>query len=649
MNMAEHNRLGKEFEEKVSAVLQLRGYVVEKDCTLDGTQIDLLARSQDALNDLEYLIECCSSKDPVGISLLKEKASILLNTDNRRRLLFVSLAGFTREAKDFAAAKEAIHLTTLEELERSLVDLRPYLHWIVQQFERSEGIFGEAQLFKNYIPLRCKDINGVEADLRSAVEDWLTNHETDLLFLLGEYGRGKTSFCRHFTYELCKNWQTNAATSNHPTPILVNLRDYRRSQNIEQIVTDTLLNRYGVRIASFAHFQRFCKAGRALLLLDGFDEMTESANPRHLKECFQQIYALSALGAKTIVTCRTNYFKSNQDVVDLLNSFSIKVADLLEGLSIPGELSFKGMARVLEICPLNDKQVFSYLQKRFETKADAVLTRLRKIHDLSDLSRRPVLLEMICETLQQLMGSSNSINSAALYECYTKRWTRRDGWRTTLDEESRQRFCEALAWLTHFAHMEALDYPLLHDAVKLGFSGAFESEGKLEVFLNDIQTCSFFVRTGSETKFRFAHQSFREFFVARRLVNDLAAGRWPSRQEVDDFLANPKGSRTKNAFMDALPRLKVPLECLGTLVPWPATNPWVDDVPIRRASLVERHLGQFCPSALAELVRLVEEKQAYERRTQAEKDNAYARTQSSLSAFAALFPRSITVQLVLLC
>jgi hypothetical protein len=47
---------------------------------------------------------------------------------------------------------------------------------------------------------------------------------------------------------------------------------------------------------------------------------------------------------------------------------------------------------------------------------------------------------------------------------------------------------------------------------------------QLEAFKNDIQTCSFLVRAGADDAFRFAHKSFIEYFVARKLVADLAGG-----------------------------------------------------------------------------------------------------------------------------
>ena len=166
---------------------------------------------------------------------------------------------------------------------------------------------------------------------------------------------------------------------------------------------------------------------------------------------------------------------------------------------------------------------------------------------LSDLSRRPVLLDMICDTLPSLLKDGARANSAALYEHFTKRWTRRDGWRTSLSEEVRQDFCEALAWLAHLDQLDSIDPELLRDAVRFGFDGAFKTPSELDVFLNDIRTCSFLVRSASESSFRFAHQSFREFFVARRIIRELFGQRCPSRKEVDEFLRKREEAALRDA------------------------------------------------------------------------------------------------------
>jgi predicted NACHT family NTPase len=110
------------------------------------------------------------------------------------------------------------------------------------------------------------------------------------------------------------------------TPIIVNLREYRRALNIQQVVTDTLLNHYGVRLPSFLAFERVCAAGNILLVLDGFDEMAERSDRQTLADCFGQIYILAGLNAKVILTCRSNFFKHHADIFTLLKQFSISLS-----------------------------------------------------------------------------------------------------------------------------------------------------------------------------------------------------------------------------------------------------------------------------------------------------------------------------------
>ena len=80
----------------------------------------------------------------------------------------------------------------------------------------------------------------------------------------------------------------------------------------------------------------------------------------------------------------------------------------------------------LKIVPWDDKQVNSFLEKRVPLIKEAkqpwtyYRNQIQKIAGLSDLSRRPVLLDMIVKTLPQLISSGKRINRPNLYETYLK-------------------------------------------------------------------------------------------------------------------------------------------------------------------------------------------------------------------------------------
>ena len=114
-------------------------------------------------------------------------------------------------------------------------------------------------------------------------------------------------------------------------------------------------------------------------------------------------------------------------------------------------------------------------------------------------------------------------NSAALYKYYTNRWTNRDQWRVTMPLKIRQTFCETLAWVMSCSDITEISFSTLDKILTNSLEKISSGSEQLEKFKNDIQTCSFLVRSGVENNFRFAHKSFVEYFFAQKLVNDLVS------------------------------------------------------------------------------------------------------------------------------
>ncbi len=325
------DRTGKAFEERVERLLRLIGFSVERDVRVRGTQVDLVARRADAMAPVTYLVECTDQMRPVGIDYVKEKAGSLLNLINGDQLIVLSIIapnGFTVDAKDFAAERPNLILRTVEELEEELIQFEPYRDGYLNHYEKSTGIFKEAQLYDYYVePTAIASDEGAKGPIEGMVRDWLTDAENNVLFILGDYGAGKTSFLRQFTYKLLA---APPAENGHPSPvpILIPLREYRQALNIRQVITDTLLNEYGVQLPSFGTFEHFCSLGRALLLLDGFDEMAAQSDQATLFDCLAQIFILAQLEVKVVVTCRSNFFRSHYQLFELLKEFTIELPQL---------------------------------------------------------------------------------------------------------------------------------------------------------------------------------------------------------------------------------------------------------------------------------------------------------------------------------
>lgn len=547
--MSSNSEKGKKFEEEVEILLRLKGFNVSRNHLVNGTQIDLIASKDDLLENIHFVVECTDRNTPLGVDVVKEKSAILLTLSQAKqpfRLLFVTRNGYTAEAKEFAANSTKIVLVTSIELENSIINFHNYVLWYRNNYEASLGFFKEGDLFNNYVDLLAKNEEGsVLNSLNVEVRKWLKDKSNNLLFLLGEFGSGKTSFCRSFVYEMLMDKYIRKTGENY-TPILINLREYQQASNIQQVITDTLLNQYGIPINSFMAFEKVCMSGNVLLVLDGFDEMADRSDKKTITDCFNQIYLLASLNAKVLLTCRSNFFQNHSDIISLLKRFSFNLA--LENPNEQGfvEISFENQGRILFVEHLSPEKIRQFIENRFPNESLHIINQIDSIHDLGDLSKRPVLLDMILRTLPELSKQKKKINSASLYEAYTNKWTARDEWRVSIPLTIRKRFCDVFAWFVHNLPHHGVPYSVLEMSISSALDGIAQSDEQFEKFKNDLQTCSFLVRSGDSDVFRFAHKSFLEYFIARKIVTNLLNDEVPEKPDTERFEAvNEKKWSTK--------------------------------------------------------------------------------------------------------
>lgn len=103
------------------------------------------------------------------------------------------------------------------------------------------------------------------------------------LAILGGYGSGKTSFCRHYAAKLMEEEDGGLI------PLLIQLREFRTALKIESVIRDFLDEKCGVAAPRFETFWRMYEEGILLLLFDGFDEMALRVEPSVVEANLQQI------------------------------------------------------------------------------------------------------------------------------------------------------------------------------------------------------------------------------------------------------------------------------------------------------------------------------------------------------------------------
>jgi WD40 repeat protein len=375
--------------------------------------------------------------------------------------------------------------------------------------------------------------------------------------LLGELGMGKTTNAMAFTRALLQ------ARENDPEarlPIFLDLRllgdAATRSPDLT-LILDTALRGSWKGGAVDAPLQaaeaiRLVREQGAVVIFDGLDEvlvrLTAAGGQHFVHELFRILppnlvhpdprkpQPRGRLG-RVLLTCRTHYFRTVRDRKTFLTAEDrdrVRADDY----------------RVLILLPFEESQIRAYLAQTLPgTDPDRVLETIRAVHNLSELASRPYTLSLITGLLPRIERwklEGRRVRGTDLYREMVLSWLERDTGKHQLTPDHKQRLMEQLA--AAFWCSERRDWQVgeveqwLVDLFRSRPDFAAHYEGKdREVLKEDLRTATFLVDIG-EDRFRFAHTSLLEYFLAAFLLRALREGRpeaWDMPRPSDetfDFL-----------------------------------------------------------------------------------------------------------------
>jgi RNA polymerase sigma factor (sigma-70 family) len=504
-----HPTDGKYFEEEVLKILRVLGYTVERNVHIGGCQVDIYGEYRTGVISLKLMVECkdYSNDKSVGIEDLNKFFAVFTIARNCGIVdkgLFVTTNGFTPQAKTFACTA-GIELTTYSDLSTQLVNLDGYIDQIIQDYERTP-------VSKFYIDLSGTEEEEYEGNedvkiyrpIDTFVDRCLFKDKQSKLALLGNFGTGKSTFCRKYAYDLAKKYKKD---NTNRIPVIISLKGYDSRFHIQQLVLDTLQYRYGVNLTSPVSLA-LQRIGKFIFLFDGLDEMDAKANLDMVRANLRELRTISEIKEnKFIVTCRTHFFR-NKVQAEVLSDFNLAF--------IPewGEIELK-----------------EYLEKRFGDNWNNHIARIYGTHNLLELARTPLFLDMIAEALPKL---GDFVKRIELYQTYTEFWIKDQSNRRNalLNANERRIFVKELAVklftgnLTscHFSEFNGI---VRHCLNRVQSEGDMRFEGidavQLDYLCSDVQTCTFLIRDAAGN-FSFRHNSFMEFFVAQVLNEDIKKG-----------------------------------------------------------------------------------------------------------------------------
>lgn len=545
---------GQQFEHEVAEVLSLMGFEIQRNRWRAGRQTDVVASRYTYPELQEYLVECKGWKRRIPVNVVSDmhaRVEAVRRTESPDiRGWIIARKGFAMNAMEHAQAL-GILCSTIENLFSELVNFRPYIKRFTDDYENlseryldsSGAIIGEpivdimlrCDLYKYYVPLDVlvtteestdqSDRKNVTTKRRAAIEyvrEWLADERSNHLTILGDFGSGKSSFGLHLTYEIAKDY-ANYLKGQAPRsriPLFVPLRDYHRRLDIESLLTHLLINRYHIE-GNWHIFKRSLESGRILLILDGFDEMVTRSSPLDTIENLREVCKLALPQTKTILTCRTHYFRNQIEVDQTLGRHTAN--------PLMQQIRAQPYFRIVDVAPLTDEQIQQLLSKRLsDDEARHVFEEIQKTYNLMDLSKSPVLCDMIVKTLPVLMKKGEVVSSAQLYDAYTSHWIDTDDWRSIMTPKGKRMLMEELAITMFFERVDveaqSLHYTELPKPRAEYFKQMLRHDPKAyDLYDHDTRTCTFLNRD-ADGNYKFIHKSFQEFFVACRLRDQISKG-----------------------------------------------------------------------------------------------------------------------------
>lgn len=437
--------------------------------------------------------------------------------------------------------------------------------------------------------------SGSQVDAVDHLVEWTRTGQVPLAAVLGEYGTGKTITCQAVMREI--QLQRDQGATDLPEPMYFDLRNVSGLRQREivpdliEILDECIQRGWTLGDTGHPHASELLtrsKSQQVLFIVDGLDEalvhLTSGDGTVFTRELLRlrppregELEARDAIvresgrrreldvgpSTKVILSCRTHYFRS---VAEQYGQFTGQHRE------VTGTNDFEALL----LLPFTEQQILDYLARAVPDRdAGQTFTMLMSLHDLSDLTRRPVTLKLVAQQIsfiEQRRASGRPVHAADVYERVVEQWLERDKGKEQLKARDKLTLMARLAAWMWRQNKSVLDLgkieDWLHEQLDVDLAlrrrygnGRFDPD----VLEEDLRTATFLVRQddydGARTEgFRFAHTSFQEYFLARYLLDAVEndrCGDWnllPSN-EVLDFLGQLlEGHRDRATILDTLAR-----------------------------------------------------------------------------------------------
>ena len=596
-------------EQLVNAIRSLfesNNYIVDGPLKIHGAEVDLRARSRTDPFAPPIYIE--ATIEHVGNDKYGKDATkfiLIQNQEPQSTLLLVSSKGFSLPVEERALASR-IKPLTYDALFRSFEQFDPYISSILNPPSTATEARSIQYLNSIYENPKFDDNYGID----SAV-DFLTSWARDnssphkWIICVGEYGTGKTALTKVLLYRWLERYKSEP---NSLLPIRIELRDFQRQFDARSLLHH-FLDKNDLPHISVSFFESLINRGRVVLLLDGYDEMAQYMNARERRACLEALASLSGNGARGILTSRPNYFTEAEElnVAEVLYrsltnrkiDASISSGLLEQEKNLDSFLDSHFINRYeRRLRDLNEAQTESLVRRALVDNPESqavVLSILNRVFrgegaSAKSLSGKPVIITYLLELATELTTSVDKVLTEwQAFKLISEKLMHRDFRRSpNLMPEDRSHFLSRLAirfsqQKSHFIGED--DFVSLVADVFNGILRKFAGDSRkeeLESLFADLRSSATLTRSGPDG-WSFSHNSLREYFAAKQLVEYIQKGESPASLRgiaISDAMKQLVASQSSSDLMNLVSRIASSWPKGRDIRAMPYVNLLLDCIPI---------------------------------------------------------------------
>lgn len=397
---------------------------------IDGRERDGVFRTEEMIHVVECTVSNKLEKAKSDCKKLNQLVHELQKKFSHKGIkgYFITLGAVTADQRtESHQYLPNIVALSIEELTSKLIQVRHYIHL------REKYKFGSVDFRNNdgvvikdkFVPITCNPVDQTKraSKIEYSVESLVNKLLTGTKFVItGQYGAGKSMFLREINFQIRDIWQK---TGSGKFPIYINLRDHHGQTNPTEALERHARN---IGFPNPDHLVRAWRAGLAIMILDGFDEVaplswsnanrTNIANVRFkTMELVRAIVRETPLNSGIIISGRANFFDSVSELRKAINlTLSDEVLSLVDFDShqVRKYLEFQGIrdftipdwvpSRPLLLGYLTAKGIFSSLSElqAFSSPAigwDFLIDSICKREAILEVGLEPETIRQIIESV----------------------------------------------------------------------------------------------------------------------------------------------------------------------------------------------------------------------------------------------------------